>query len=184
MVRVTISRLRRTAIVSVVVPTFGFMLGACSDDRAELGATESTVASTGAFDPPLPAGINVLPYTYGATVGLGTWKIRVTDTDTTVAGEVALELWVQNGSLDEQTLLAESFLYYDDRNRGSAPEVDGDALTPELASGEVVDVSLVFAAEAGTEPRALLFRGTSVYGGRALDGLMSLDPEFDGVLPD
>jgi hypothetical protein len=174
----------------------GILVTGCSngDDDPELGEKTSTTTNAAtAFDPPLPSGANQLPYVYGATVGLGTWKVRVTDTvdpyegATAPSGQryVALEMWAQNGALSDQALIDDVFLMYDDRSVGTPPlELDDRPLELALASVQEANFTLVFAIDAEATPRYLVFAGSETYGPKTLNGIFSLDPDFVPVAPD
>lgn len=191
--------LRRTASGCAVIALATFGLAACSDDGPTLGDSADTTSPVGTgFKPALPAAANAMPYTYGATVGLGTWKVRVTDTIdpfTPDAGSessvpegkryVALEASIENGALEEQAIVDDAFMMYDDRGAGSLPvALDAPPLDLPIESAASVTARLVFAIDVDAAPAYLVFLGSSIYGGRALDGVFSLDPNFNPEAPD
>jgi hypothetical protein len=172
---------RAAAVLGVALAVFA----GCADDDATI-VDEPTAQTAPEFDPPLPNGVNALPYVWNAQVGLGTWKIQVREIGTPTpadgdGGKATLDLvvWIENGALQEQIVEPEAFVVYDTDRRGGGPvSIEGADVEAPLASAESAEVTLRFEMEPDATPSALVFLGTQVYGGKALDAVISLDPDF------
>jgi hypothetical protein len=156
---------------------------ACSDASKGSGGAPTTIGATPPeFVPELPAGANPMPYVYGALVGAGTWKFRIVDqVGPDASGNFGLQLWIENGTLDPQSIEPEAFMVYDDRLRGTAPT----AMTgePEIAGAESREVTLRYEVDAGAIPSLFVFRGSQFYGPPTQDSIVSLDPDFEPQSP-
>ncbi len=187
------ARGRRGAASVGVVAILAVGFAGCSsdgDDREAVASTTPTTAAPGApvADPPLPVAVNAVPYVYAAQVGLATWKLRIlghTDpfTDATPppgSRYVAVEVWIENGALEPQTVEPDAFLVYDRDARGSRPlSLAGfEEFAPTLAGGEAATGEFVFEVADDAMLSYLVFDGAATYGAETLDAAISLDPDF------
>jgi hypothetical protein len=175
------SRVGRTLVLAGLVVA---LFAGCADDDATV-VDEPTGQTAPEFDPPLPNGVNAMPYVWNAQVGLGTWKVQVRDIGAPVPADdgsgstVDIVVWIENGALEEQVVQPDAFVVYDDDRRGRTPvSMDGIDDDAPLASAASAEVTLRFEITPDAEPSALVFLGTEVYGGKALDAVISLDPDF------
>lgn len=163
--------------------------GCSSDDDDGVAAASTTSApSVPVADPPLPVAVNAVPYVYSAQVGLATWKLRIVGhTDPFVeamapsgARYVAVDVWVENGALEPQTVEPDAFLVYDRAAQGARPVALAGVpqFGPVLAGGESATGRFVFEVAADAVLSYLVFDGAATYGGKTLDAAISLDPDF------
>jgi hypothetical protein len=171
--------MRRGLVAAVAA--LALALCACSDsgDKADANPSPTTASDIGEPDPPIPAGINPIPYDMQDLVALGNIQLVVYGVDDMRDADphvVEVDLEVRNRGLESIELRNDSFRVYELRGSSSTPQ--DDALSRTLASDERVREKVRFVLAERAEPLALVFNGAS-YGERVLSGAISLDPDYE-----
>ena len=181
----TTNRFVRTAASMMLAA--GLIVGAVgctnSDKGDNAAGSSTTVASSQYFKPPLPSGMNPIPFLKGDLVALGNVKIKVSKVEDPgiekgASGNrrVTITTEVTNGSLDPLTLKPETFLSYVASGESGAA-IETQAMTKPMISGETRKLPLQFEVPRKSPLVFVVFNGQP-YGDRVNSGLIAVDPNY------
>lgn len=164
---------RRIATISIVGVLA--MLAGC-------GSSSSSPTTIATPQPPLPAGINQIPYKYNEVAALGNIQLAVAtvtgntpQVDDKAERDVVVNVMIRNGALTDVQLRPESFRVYTSDLRSVLPT--NNPFTESYVSDSRHTAQLVFRVGPELLAVALVFDATG-YGDRVFSGQFLLDPDI------
>lgn len=156
------------------------LTAACSGSSDRTTATTTTIP---AFTPrpPLPPGLNPIPYGIGDLVALRDLQVRVDRVNGSVKGSpgdtgsrsLTLSVVIGNGALRPQSVPLDAFRLYDLRGQSYVPAAPGPG---PIAAGARISAALRYSVPAAATVPVLVVDGRAVPDFRVSSGLISIDP--------
>lgn len=149
---------------------------------ASCGSSSSSSTTIAEPQPPLPPGINQIPYKYNEVAGLGNIQLAVATVTGNTPGvddieerDVVVNVMIRNGALTDVQVRPESFRVYTSDLHSVLPT--NNPFTELYASDTRHTAQLVFRVGADLLAVALVFDAAG-YGDRVFSGQFLLDPDI------